>query len=81
MYAVLERDHGLTLLHVLDKCQSADLHPNLDKCQINKQYVKFYGTKVDAIRIYRMPLFILVIRMSRNHFNSEALLHHLALKR
>ena len=56
-----EREHDLTLLHVLDKCQSAGLHLNLEKCQIKKQSVKFYGnmlttnglqpdkTKVDAI--------------------------------
>ena len=53
--------HDLTLLHVLDKCQSAGLHLNLEKCQIKKQSVKFYGnmlttdglqpdkTNVDAI--------------------------------
>ena len=56
-----ERDHDLTLLQVLDKCQSAGLHINLEKFQIKKQSVKFYGnmlttdglqpdkTKVDAI--------------------------------
>ena len=56
-----EREHDLTLLHVLDKCQSAGLHLNLEKCQITKQSVKFYEnmltsdclqtdkTKVDAI--------------------------------
>ena len=56
-----EREHDLTLLHVLDKCQSADLHLNLEKCQIKKQSVKFYEnmlttdglqpdkTKVDVI--------------------------------
>ena len=37
-----ERDHDLTLLYVLDKCQSAGLHLNLEKCQIKKQSVKFY---------------------------------------
>ena len=56
-----EREHDSTLLHVLDKCQSAGLHLNLEKCQIKKKSVKFYGnmlttnglqpdkTKVDAI--------------------------------
>ena len=36
-----ERDHDLTLLHVLDKSQSVGLHRNLEKCQIKKQSVKF----------------------------------------
>ena len=34
-----ERDHDLALLRVLDKCQSAGLHRNLEKCQIMKQTI------------------------------------------
>ena len=41
-----ERDHDLTLVHVLDKCQSAGLHLNLEKIQIKKQSVKFYGNMI-----------------------------------
>ena len=38
-----EAEHDATLIRVLNKCQSAGLHLNPDKCQIKQQSVKFYG--------------------------------------
>ena len=46
IHGISEIEHDLVLLEVLDRCQKSGLHLNLEKCQIKKESVTFFGNQL-----------------------------------